>query len=243
MGQPNPPGDIPLVEGLGTEWNDIISAIPEDRRAEFGPKIKERLSGYEPLRQWEDLQKSGITPDHVGTALNIYHVIENNPREVYETIGKHLGITPQQAKEVVKEVQEEVDSGNTSPELVALQNQVNILAQIALAQRETEQSASVAAQQDKLLEDEMTALKNRHGEFPEDEIIMRMLHKELSAEEAYNDYMSHVTEIQKRRPAPFVMGSGGAIPRQPLDVTKLTGPETKNVVAQMLGQANNERRS
>jgi hypothetical protein len=136
MGQPTPPGDSPLIEGLDSSWNDIVNYIPEDKRAEFAPKFKERVQSYEALKPWEEFQKSGITPDHAGTALNLFSVIENNPREVYETIGKHLNITPQQAKEVVKEVEKEIDSGNDDPRLATLQQQVDTLAQIALANKQ-----------------------------------------------------------------------------------------------------------
>src|SRR3954470_1975547 len=125
MGQPTPPGDSPLIEGLDSSWNDIVNFIPEDKRADFAPKFKERVQSYEALKPWEEFQKSGVTPDQAGTALNLFSVIENNPREVYETIGKHLGITPQQAKEVVKEVEKEVESGNDDPRLATLQQQVD----------------------------------------------------------------------------------------------------------------------
>src|SRR5690349_3195645 len=104
MGQPTPPGDMPLFEALGTEWNDIVGALPEDRRAELAPRIKERLDRYEPLKAYENFHKSGISSDQISTALNVYNVLENKPREVYEAIGQHLGITAKQAQEVVDEL-------------------------------------------------------------------------------------------------------------------------------------------
>ncbi len=75
MGQPNPPGDLPLIEGLSAEWNEFVSAFPEEQRNVLGPKLKERISNYESsiesYKQWDDLQKSGITADQAGIALNI----------------------------------------------------------------------------------------------------------------------------------------------------------------------------
>jgi hypothetical protein len=239
MGQPTPPGDIPLYEGLGTEWNDIVSAIPEDRRAELGPKIKERLSGYEPLQQYADLHKSGITAEQAGTALNLFSIIENNPREVYETLGKHLGITAEAAKEAVEELEEE---NGDDPRIQTLQQQVDTLAQIALAQRKMSTEERQNAEADAALDKEITELKNKYGkDLPEDEIIMRMIHKNLTAEQAYQEYSGRVAEIQKRRPAPMIMGQGGAIPSRAIDVKKLDNKGTKNLVAQMLDHANAER--
>lgn len=247
MGQPTPPGDIPLYADLGVEWNDVLSGFPEDKRAEFAPKIHEKLNEklktFEPLRQYEDFHKSGVGPDHIGTALQVMSTIENNPHQVYEMLGKYLNITPKQAEEVVKDVKNNQESDESDPRYEALQNQVNTLAQIALAKRNEEEQSALAAQQDRALEEELSNLKKQHGDFPEDEIIMRMLHKDLTAKQAFDEYAQFVEGIQRRRPAPFVLGSGGAVPREPLDVKKLTGPQTKDVVAQMLQHANQERQS
>jgi hypothetical protein len=239
MGQPTPPGDIPLFDGLDASWNDIVGAFPEDKRAELAPKLKERISQYEPLKQWEDFQKSGVSPDHVSTALNVFSVIENNPREVYEAIGKHLGISTQQAKEVVEEIQE---GDEDDPRIASLQQQVETLAQIAIAQRQQENQSQMAAQQDAAVDKEIKAAMAKYGEVPEDELIMRMLHKGLTAEQAHQEYTGRVTEIRKTRPSPFVLGTGGQVPTKTVDVKKLDNQGTKALVAQMMEHANAENR-
>ena len=243
MGQPNPPGDIPLVDGLGVEWNDIVNAFPEDKRAELGPKLKERVtavtSEYEPLKQWEQFQKSGITPEHADTALRLFTQIENNPKEVYETIGKYLNITPAQAEKVVKEVEK---GDKDDPRIQTMQDQINTLAQVAIANREMSVQEQQAAEADAAVDEEIGSLKQKYGDFPEDEIIMRMLYSDMSAEEAFQDYNGRVAEIQKRRPSPMVMSGGGMVPAQPIDVRKLDSAGTKNLVTQMLDHANAENR-
>lgn len=239
MVQPTPPGDMPLIEGLGPEWNDVVSYIPEDKRGEFTPKFKERIGAFEsqyaPLKQWEDLQKSGITPDHASTALKVYSAIENDPKQVYEAIGKHLGITPQQAKEVVEEVQE---GDQEDPRIVRMQQQLDTLAQIALAKNNMETQQRQAEEADKAIEAEISEVKKKYGDFPDDEVLMRMLHKNMSAEEAYQEYASRVDSIRSRRPAPFLLGSGGHVPSSAIDVRKLDSAGTKAVVAQMLEHGN-----
>lgn len=238
MGQPNPPGDMPLFEGLGVEWNDIVSAFPEDRRAELAPKLKERLSSYEPLKQWEDFQKSGISPDHARTALNLFSTIENNPREVYDTIGKYLNITPDEAKEVVKELE---DADQDDPRIAALTKQVETLSQIALAQRQMTAQEQRASEADAALERDLDGLKKKYGnDIPEDEIIMRMMHKDLTAEQAYQEYSTRAAELQRRRPAPYIMGQGGHVPNNAIDVKKLDNSGTKKLVQQMIEHANVE---
>jgi MoxR-like ATPase len=238
MGQPNPPGDIPLYDGLGAEWNDIVGAFPEDQRAALAPKLKERIDSFEPLKEYSDFAKSGIKPDQISAALNIFSVLENNPREVYETIGKHLGITPAQAEKVVEELEE---ADQDDPRIAELQHKVDTLAQIALAERQQTTQEKLIQEQEELVGQELEAVKKKYGthDYNEDEILMRMIHKEMTAEQAYQDYTGHVQSIRSRRPAPTIMGAGGNIPNRAIDPKTLSGPETKSVVAQMLEHARN----
>lgn len=244
MGQPNMPtpqdSNVPLIEGLGPEWNDIVGAIPEEQRAVIAPKLKERITSYESLKPWEDFAKQGVTPELARTSIDLYKVIENNPREVYETIGKHLNITPAQAQQAVEEMQEEIDEGDDDdPRIKKLQQQVDTLAQIALTKNQQEIQAKAQADADAKLEQEIVAVKKKYGDdIPEKHIIMRMLHLDMTAEQAAQDYIKEVEDIRSRRPAPWVLGgSGNAVPNKQIDPTKLSGQETRNVVAQMFQHA------
>lgn len=237
MGQPNPPGDLPLVEGLGVEWNDIVSALPEDRRAELGPKLKERISSYEPLKQWEEFNKSGVTPDQADIALRVYSAIETDPKSVYEALANHLNITPAQAKEVVKEVEKQGTENPEDPRLATLQDQINTMSQILLGQRQMSAQEQLAKEQDAAIEKELSDVKAKYGEFPEQEIVMRMVHKDMTAEQAFQEYTSMVSELRKRPPAPYIMGQGTAIPKSAIDPVKLSTEDTKSLVTQMMQQA------
>jgi hypothetical protein len=243
MGQPNPPGDnVPLYEGLSAEWNDIVSAIPEDKRAEIAPLLKSRVDSFEPLKQWEDFTKSGITRDHAETAMNIYSMIENDPRRIYDAIGDHLGLTKAEKKELADEVKKVEETGSDS-EIQALKEQIDVLSQIALAQRQQTTQEKQAAEEDARLNSEIEGIKSKYGnDVPEDEILMRMLHKGMTAEQAYVEYNERANSIRSRRPAPVILGTGGAIPNsRAIDVKKLDNAGTKNLVAQMIQQAAAEK--
>ncbi len=247
MGQPNPPGDIPLYEGLPADWNEFVGAFPEDKRAELAPKLKERISNYENqltgYKQWDDLQKSGITPEFANTAISLFTTVENNPRQVYDTIGKYLGITPQEAKEAVKELEKQTDESGIDPRIQTMQQQIDTLAQIALAQRQQSSAEIQAAEQDAAVEKEMDTLKKKYGDdVDEEEILMRMLHKNMTAEQAFQEYSGKVSALRQRRPSPMLMGgSGGMVPKPAIDVTKLDSAKTKDLVAQMMQQAINQQ--
>jgi len=247
MGQPLPPGDnVPLIEGLDASWNEFVSVIPEDKRTELGPKLKERVSSYEnqvkEFEPWSQFQKSGVTPDHVDTALRIFDYIEKNPKDVYEAIGKSLGITTAEAKEVMQDAKKEIKEGDPSdPKIQALEQQVATMAQIMVANQQLTVQEQQAAQMDAEVDREMSDLKKKYGDFNEREVLMRMAQDGMSAEDAYQDYNSFVTEIRSRRPAPMIMGSGGTIPSRAIDVTKLDSKATRNLVAQMFEHDNAER--
>lgn len=248
MGQPTPPGDMPLIEGLPVEWNDIVSGFPEDKRAEFGPKIKERLSSYESTQQayepWRNLQDSGLTPELASTAATLYRLIESDPRQVYETIGKHLGISPQQAQEVVQDVKEDAeDEDPRFAKLSTLEKQVQVMSQILLGQRDMEAQEKAKAEADAALDKELKTLKAKYSDVDEEQVVMYMLQHNTNAEEAYKAYTERDDRIRSRRPAPFVLGSGGHIPtNKPIDPKTLSPADTKSLVAQMMQQGQNEAR-
>jgi len=241
MGQPTPPGDnVPLYDGLDASWNDIVGAFPEDKRAELAPLLKSRIDAYEPLKAYEDFHKSGVDPETIGTALSIYSVIENNPKQVYDSLGQHLGLTPKEVKEAVETMEENIDEDD--PRISTLQKQVETLTQIALAQREQTSAQKLQQEQEAALEKEFNSLKQKYGDdFDEEEIVMRMIHKNLTAEQAYQEYAGKVSELRKRRPAPMLMGNTGAIPAKAIDPTKLDTKDTKSLVAQMIQHANQQR--
>lgn len=243
MGQPLPPGDLPLIEGLDSSWNEFVSYIPEDKRGEFAPKFKERISSYETqlneYKPWQEFQKAGVTPEQADAAMNLFSIIENNPKQVYDAIGNHLGLTAAEAKEVVKQVQ---DGDPRDSQIAALQEKFETLAQIAVAQKQQTTQEKEAQEYDAWVDGEINTIKKKYGaDIPEEQIIMRMAHMEMTAEEAYQDYAQMVTNIRSKRPSPMVMGPGGPVPPKSVDVKALNSKETKSLVAQMLEHSNSER--
>lgn len=242
MGQPTPPGDgVPLYEGLDASWNDIVGGFPEDKRAELAPKLKSRLeTEYEPLRAYEDFHRSGVKPDQISGALSLYSMIENNPRQVYDAIGNYLGLTAQEVKQAAETMQEEVDDDD--PRIATMQRQLDTLTQIALAQRQQVTQQQQQEEQDAAIDKELKGLAKKYGDVDEQEVLMRMLHLNMTAEQAYQDYTSKFDKIRQRRPSPMVLGAGGNIPANSIDPTKLSPTDTKSLVANMMQQAAAERK-
>ncbi len=229
------PNDMPLFEGLDPSWNDVLSVLPEDKRSEYGQKIAERTKLPDEYSRWENFNKSGITPEQAEYAIGINKLIEDRPMEVYKAIAEHLNIPVAEAKQVVDEIDEGDEDDN--PELSALKQQVDVMQKILLTKHNQETQAQQQAAQDAELEKELSGLRKKFGDdVNEDQVLMRMYTKGITAEEAHQQYMSEVAEIMKRRPSPMVLSGGGVVPNKPLDPTKLNPQDTKKLVAQMMQQ-------
>lgn len=237
-GEPTPPGNAPLIEGLDPSWNALVEYVPEDKRGEFASGLKERVTSYESLKPWQEFASKGITPDKVNTAVTLYDIIERNPREVYDTLAQHLNITPAQAQQGMQQMQEEIDEGDPEdPRIQELQHKVDTLSQIMLAEHQQKTQAQAAQEADKKIQSEIEAAQKKYGDIPEEQLLMRMAQMDMTADQAAQDYLKFVENIQKRRPAPWVLGAGGQIPQKNIDVTKLSGAETRNLVAQQIAAA------
>lgn len=249
FGQGGP--EEPLIEGGNPAWNSLLEHVPEDKREAVVPMLKEWDTNYnqvnEKYSQWKELEDSNISPEDAQMGLNLMAAFENQPHMVYEMLGNHLGISTKEAKEMVEEeaekqtTEQQQQTPSIDPNAFSeLENKFNTMAQIMLGQKAEQEQAAQNDAADKALNAELEALQKQVGDLPENEILMRMAYaadngQPISAEEAYKNYMEHVEEIQRRRPAPFVLGGGGQIPREKIDVKKLNESETKSLVAQMLG--------
>lgn len=265
MGEPTPPtpgnANIPLVQGVDPQWNSILQYVPEDKRSEVVPHISQYEQQYKPITEkyenWKSVVDSDLTPAQVEQAVTVLDALEHRPQEVYELLGKHLGVTPGQAQQMVENAglnnnnpENEPDPNDPlskidltqHPEFARLKHGHDLMAQVLLAEKQTQEQQRVQQEQDQALEKELSELKAKVGDFPEDEILMRMGYKELSAEEAFTEWQKSADQIRQRRPSPFVLGSqGGLIPKPPLDVKSLDSKGTKNLVAEMLAEAQRDQ--
>lgn len=241
------PADMPLVEGGNPAWNDVLQYIPEDKRTEVVPKLKEWDQSFQEVQSklapWKEFADGQVDPDTATLALSVLNSIENNPQAAYEAIGKHLGISTKEAKAAVEEIQDDAqqqqqqqESGSSisQQQFDLLQRRSDAMAQILLANKQQDD----LAQQEQQLDQELTALKTEKGEFPEQEIVMRMMHNDMSAAEAYDDYNKFEEDLFKqRKQAPRVLSGGGMIPQPSVNPTQLDRKGTKDHVAQLLIQA------
>lgn len=82
-----PEGLRPMVEPTFQEW---------DR--EVNKRFDEVHSRYSPYKEFID---AGLQPAQLREAVDLMRMVVQDPRRIYEALGEHLGITPQQAQQVM----------------------------------------------------------------------------------------------------------------------------------------------
>lgn len=227
--------------GVNPAWNDVLNYVPEDKRNEVIPKLQEWDNNFQQVQStvapWKDFINSGIDPETAEFSVNVLSTLESNPRAVYDALGAHLGISSQEAKELVEDqglLEEELEEPKEDPRIAKLEKQTEAMAQILLARKNEE----MAAEQDAALDQEMKALRNKLGDFDEEYVLAKM-YAGMDPEDAAKSYFEFEEQLRSRRPpAPKILSGGsGNIPQASIDPTKLDSKGTKDLVVQMLAAA------
>lgn len=77
----------PMVEPTFKEWD-----------ANVNRRFDEVHSRYAPYKEFID---AGLQPGQLREAVDLMKMVVQDPRRIYEALGEHLGITPQQAAQVL----------------------------------------------------------------------------------------------------------------------------------------------
>jgi hypothetical protein len=242
--------------GPNPAWNDVLSVLPEQFHSVVTPhfqkwdqaansrveSVNQQLSQFEPYKPFVE---HGITPEEVEQGLRLMYEINNNPQNVYNALAEAYKFG-QQSGEPTPPVANNGESSdnplaNLPPEVMAQLGQQGDLLQTVAQIVLNDANAKQAAQADMELDQELNALKEKIGDYDE-RYVLAMMQNGMSAEEAGQSFLEFKNSLGQNRPfAPSVLGSGNSagagIPSQAIDPTKLSGKETRNLVAQMLAQA------
>lgn len=238
--------------GPNPAWNDVLGVIPEQFHSVITPhfqkwdqaaqsqieKANQAASQYEPYKAFIE---HGIDATELENGLRLMYEVNNNPQAVWNALGQAYSLANDPGKAAENDDDEESPEGNVqqilqdNPKLAELQQGIELVSQIVL----NEQTEKANAKADAELEAELAALKKTHGEYDENYVMGLMLNG-TSAEDAVQSFVDLRNNLLQNNPRPFaphVMGSSGGgsgIPSQAIDPTKLSGKDTRNLVAQML---------
>lgn len=232
--------------GLNPAWNDVLSVLPEQFHNVVTPhfqqwdqsaqqrieQVNSQLGQFEPYKPFVD---NGISPEDLEQGIRLMYELNTNPQAVYEAIAEahNFGGNGEQESEIEPEEGEE--GAFQDPRFDNLQQGLDLVAQVLLE----DQNKKIQAQAEADLESELTALREKHGDFDE-AYVLSLMANDISAEDAIAAFQGLSQNILQKNPRPFapsVMGNSGGgtgLPSQAIDPRKLSGKDTRSLVEQML---------
>lgn len=237
------------VPGPNPAWNDVLSVLPEQFHPVVTPhfqkwdqaaqsKIEAANNSLKEFEGFKPFVEHGINPQEVEQGLRLMWEINNNPENVYKALAEAYKFgeqTPVANPNSNGEDEDEAPYG-VDPEISSKLEQHEGLLQAVSQIVLNDAQAKEAAAADSALEKELNTLKEKYGEYDEEFVLTKMLNG-ASGEEAINAYQGLVQRLSPKPFAPSVLGNNGGgtgLPSQAIDPTKLSGKETRNLVAQML---------
>lgn len=228
--------DNPAWEPFLKDIPDSLHHVVKSHLSEWDKGINSRFQEiHETYKPWKSLADEGVDADTAQYALNILRQLNDDPRSIYDALGQHYAEDwqlnqQQKSDDQYGAVEEEID-----PRLAGLESQQEIMAQILLERYEQEQS-QIADQE---VEQELASLKEKYGDYDE-RIVVPLMVTGMSGEDAvklYQENLSQARQSANRIPTPAILDSGGGLPANQVDVTKMNPKDTKGLVAQILEQA------
>lgn len=224
-----PENDRAVVERYIKQWDSGVTRRFQDIHGQYAP--------YKQLGEVEELQK----------AVGLVSLLDEQPENFYKALGEQLGLTPAETKQVMDEQnQQQQPGGGLPPEFVSrVDEQEKMLRNIAEYVLNMHQ-AQEAATQDSELNSYMKLLHDEYGDFDDDYVLTKMYNGAdgEQAVKAFQNLMQQRVNAANSAVAglpPTLSsggGSGGAVPRETLDLGKVPSKDVKALVADIIAQAN-----
>lgn len=235
------------TDGGNPAWQEFLNVVPQELHSQVTPILQKWDQGvndrfqkvHSEYDQWKPVIGSGVDPETTQFAINLLNSVNNNPEMVYNALKEYykFGETPQQNGQQSGQGQQEPNAVDPYQEkYAALERQNEIIAQVLYQQQQTAREA----QADTQLDNELTSLKSKYGDYNE-RYVLAMMQNGMGAEDAVKGYFEwREQEVGKHVPKPLIMGGGGNMPGQNMDVKKLSNSGTKDLVVQMLKAASQQ---
>lgn len=220
-------------------WAEYLEPLPESVRPLVEPTFKkwdadvtQRFQQYsqtlEPYKAWDPVIQEFQDPQVAQQAAALMQAINEDPERVYRALAEQFGFGDQGAEEPTTE--ESSPEDYVDPEFATYRQMTENMAAIMLAQQQAEE----AAREDAALDNYLTELKTKYGDF-DDEYVLAHMHLGMDGEQAVAKFQGLLNQRLAQVPtAPTILGAGGGLPSQAIDPAQMNSKDVKNLVAQML---------
>lgn len=218
---PLPESVRPLVEPVFRDWDASVTK-----------RFQSLHSEYEPYKPFFDEYE----PSALQQALVIVQQMESDPQKFIQEVMEAYELQPEQGTTTNPQVQQEdIDDDPYNQRFAKLEEMLGVLAQTIVEERSTAQQQ----QEDAQLEQVLTDLKSKHGDF-DDVYVLTLMAQGMDGEAAVGQFKSTIGSYAAKlnapaNNAPVVAGqSGGGYPTTPVNPGDLNSADTKALVVQML---------
>lgn len=239
--------DAPLAsEPASAPWSQYLEPLPESVRplvepvfktwdADVTKKFQSLHSEYDPYKELID----GYEPDALQQAVALVDRLNEDPKAFIQMITEAFGLEAEQGTANAQVAQEPVEDLDPYEDRFGkLETMLGKLAEIIVGEREQTQQQ----QDQKALDDLLSDLKTKHGEFDEFYVLSLMgqgMDPDKAVEQfktSITSYASKLNEPQSQAPT-VVSQNGGGYATEPINPKDLSDKDTKDLVVQMLAAA------
>lgn len=238
-------GDQAQGTGYNPNFQPLLSEVPQDLHPKIIPHLQQWDRGvndrFQKLQSdyapWKPILSSGVTPDMAQNGLNILSLLERDPEALYRVLVDSYGFGKQEEESPSDQGQQQQQQQQLDPRYDQLSKNFEVLAEHVLKGARQEQEAAA----DRALAVEFDQAHKKLGEF--DDMWARaycIANPEASVERAGKAYQEWYAQIAAKHGArPLISGgsSGGVPGLGSQDPSKLSGKDTRSLVADMLRQA------
>ena len=113
--QANDSGSGGYTGKINPAWEPVLKVIPEQMHGLVTPHLRRWDDNYRALQAqytpWKQgFVDRGYNADQMQNAATIFRMVNDNPQEFYRRLGEALGVSPQQAEQMVENENEGEDS-------------------------------------------------------------------------------------------------------------------------------------
>lgn len=236
--------------GSSPAYSSYLERFPEDQRAlaetvfkEWDGNVTRMTQGIhsqyqQQLEPWASVLGE-YSPQDVQQAIAYATALRDDPQGTIQQLMKAFDY---QAEQQGQQGQQENEDDPYAGRFSQLEEAIGTLAEALLGNQEQYQQQQEDAELDGLIEDLVNHFQGNIDQGGIDWILQRTVQYGGDVERAVNDYQQWIDSLTSgsNRPAPRLLSPNGGFPSDRIDPTKLDDKGAKDLVAQLISEANRQ---
>lgn len=217
-------------------YAEQLAQFPEEYREqaeqifkEWDGNVTKKFQDYEPYKQF-----LGYDPQVLAAGVNLLSKVAEDPREVYDLMAQTYGF----AEGGQDQMEQPAETPSAEPQVDYSQQIEELRSLIESQQAQNEEQQAMQEFQGL-----MSNLSEQYGAYDEDYVLAKIA-AGVDPEEAVKGYFGLIEQITGQNPLAQnqypVLGGSGGVPSNEMDFARMGSKETKDIIAQLLMQANQE---